>query len=162
MRAFLLVMISLATLAVSAVSAAAQKNFPSAEVFGGYQFTHLEPSLDANGWNAAITGNVNRWFGVTADFSGAYKNGGHIYTYMFGPSFTSRVERLSAFGHVLAGGAASGESNAFSIAMGGGIDVSAGRHLAVRLIQADWLVFRSGGVTDKRNARVSTGVVFRF
>jgi hypothetical protein len=159
MRSFLLLIISLVAFALSA---AAQKDISGAEIFGGYQFTHFEPSVDANGWNAAITGNVNRWFGVTSDFSGAYKNGGHIYTYMFGPSFTSRVERVSVFGHVLAGGATSGESNAFSIAMGGGIDVSAGRHLAVRLIQADWLVFRSGGFTDKRNARVSAGVVLRF
>ncbi len=54
MRKLLLVTSSLMAFALSA---AAQKEFPSAEVFGGYQFTHLQPSLDANGWNAAVTGN---------------------------------------------------------------------------------------------------------
>ncbi len=62
------------SLAVFVLPAAAQKEFPRAEVFGGYQFLHLYPSLNANGWNAAVNGNVNRWFGVTADFSGSYKN----------------------------------------------------------------------------------------
>jgi hypothetical protein len=43
------------------------------------------------------------------------------------------------------------------MALGGGIDVSVGDHFAVRLIQGDWLLFRSGGITDKKNGRVSAG-----
>ena len=89
------------------LSAAAQNGCPTVEIFGGYQFTHLEPTLDANGWGAAVNGNFNRWLGVTADFSGTYKNSAHIYTYMFGPSFTARTGRVSAFGHTLLGGATS-------------------------------------------------------
>ena len=34
-------------------TAAAQR----VEIFGGYQFTHLQPSYNANGWNASLTGN---------------------------------------------------------------------------------------------------------
>ena len=159
MRKLLLVTFSLMAFALSAT---AQKEFPSAEVFGGYQFTHLQPSLDANGWNAAVSGNFNHWFGITADFSGAYKSGGHIYTYMFGPSLTSRSGRVSAFGHALFGGATAGDSSAFSTGLGGGIDVKAGPHFAVRLIQADWLLFPSGGFTDRKNACVSAGIVLHF
>jgi hypothetical protein len=48
------------------------------------------------------------------------------------------------------------------MAFGGGLDVNAGNHLAWRMVQADWLLFRSGGETDKKNVRVSTGLVFRF
>ena len=143
----------------------AQQEFPRAEVFGGYQFVHFTPSVNANGWNAAVNGNLNRWFGVTADFSGAYKNGGHMYTYMFGPTLSARSGRVTPFAHALFGGASvggGGSASAFSMAFGGGLDVNAGSHLALRLVQADWLLFRSGGVTDKKNVRVSTGLVFRF
>lgn len=143
------------------------QDYPKGELFGGYQFTHLEPNLNANGWNASITGNANRWFGVTADFGGAYKNGGRIHTVMAGPVFSLRQsEKVTPFAHVLLGAAvASGggtSSTAFATAVGGGLDVKVNEHVAVRLVQADWLLFRSGGITDKKNARVSAGIVFRF
>jgi opacity protein-like surface antigen len=147
---------------VLALPAAAQKDFPKAEIFGGYQFVHLNPSLNASGWNAAVNGNVNRWFGITADFSGVYKNGGHLYTYMFGPTLSTRTGPITAFAHTLLGGATDGDDSAFSMAVGAGADVNAGDHFAIRLVQADWMLFRSGGFTAKKNGRVSAGVVFRF
>ena len=52
-------------------SAAAQR----VEIFGGYQFTHLQPAYNANGWNASLTGNFKHVLGITGDFSGAYNNG---------------------------------------------------------------------------------------
>jgi hypothetical protein len=72
-----LLMIAVAV-SVLALPAPAQRDFPRAEAFAGYQFVHLNPSLNASGWNAAVNGNVNRWFGITADFSGVYKHGGAI------------------------------------------------------------------------------------
>src|SRR5215469_3692909 len=51
------------------------------DLFGGYQYTHLQPNLNLNGWNASVTGNFNSWFGVKLDFSGAYKSGGKMQTY---------------------------------------------------------------------------------
>lgn len=44
---------------------------------------------------------------------------------------------------------------------GGGVDMGSGK-LAFRLVQADWLITHFDGFTDKNNARVSTGVLFRF
>ena len=145
----------------------AQEEYPRAEVFGGYQFAHLTPSINANGWNAALNGNLNRWFGVTADFAGSYKNGGHMYTYMFGPTFSARTKNVTPFAHALFGGATlggggGGTSGAFSMGLGGGVDVNAGKHLSLRLVQADGLLLHSGGDTAKKNVRVSTGLVFRF
>jgi hypothetical protein len=134
------------------------------EVFGGYQFVHFD-SINANGWNGAITGNVNRWLGVTGDFSGTYKGGGRLYSYMGGPTFSLRTKRVTPFTHVLFGGATACESgcgSAFTMALGGGLDVNASNRFALRLVQADWMLFRAGGFTDKKNVRVSTGVVFRF
>jgi len=65
-----------------------------------------------HGWNGSITGNVNKWFGVTADFSGHY--GGSIdedgfdekqrvHSYLFGPRVAARKKRVMAFAHALFG-----------------------------------------------------------
>lgn len=151
---------------VCSLTAAAQDH-PRGEIYGGYQFAHFNPDINASGWNASIAGNVNSWFGVKADFSGAYKNGGKLHTAMAGPVFSYRKsERVTPFAHVLIGGAvASGggiSENGFAMAVGGGLDVNLNKHIAWRLVQGDWLMFRAGGETDKKNARVSTGIVFRF
>jgi len=145
---------------------AVAQDHPKVELFGGYQYTHLEPSLNAHGWNASITGNMNHWFGLAADFSGAYKSGFKFHTYMFGPVIAARQsERVTPFVHALFGGAhaSNGVSfNGFSMALGGGLDVKVNNNVAVRFVQADWLLTRFEGITDKKNVRVSTGIVFRF
>ena len=151
---------------VCSLTAAAQDH-PKVDLFGGYQFTHFNPNVNANGWNSSIAGNVNSWFGVAADFSGAYKNGGKLHTAMVGPVFSYRKsERITPFAHVLLGGAvASGggiSESGFAMAVGGGLDVNLNKHVALRLVQGDWMMFRAGGETDRKNVRVSTGLVLRF
>ena len=47
------------------------------------------------------------------------------------------------------------------MAMGGGLDVKLTRSLAFRVLQADYLLTRFGGVTQN-NARLTTGLVYRF
>jgi opacity protein-like surface antigen len=157
MRQLVILVASLGLLSLPVMA----QDFPKAEIFGGYQYTHLEPSLNANGWNMSLTGNFNRSFGIAADFGGAYKNGTHVSTYMFGPVVAARTDKVTPFAHALFGGA-SGGGNAFAMAFGGGVDVKVADHVAFRLIQGDWLVFRSEGFTSKKNVRISTGVVFRF
>ena len=138
---------------------------PRAEVFGGYQFTHLDPSTNDSGWNAALTGNFNQWLGVTADFSGAYESGFKFHTYTFGPVVSAHLPIAKPFVHALFGGAtASGggtSSTGFDMMLGGGLDVGHGS-LAWRVVQADWMITRFSGFTDKKNTRVSTGIVLRF
>ena len=137
-----------------------------AEVFAGFQYTHLDPSWNAAGWNASLTGNFNRWFGVTGDFSGAYKSGTKFHTYTFGPVISAGKGPISPFVHFLVGGGtASGAGSTSGLVMmaGGGIDVGGGHHgIAFRLVQADWMLTRFSGVTDKKNARISTGIALRF
>jgi hypothetical protein len=149
------------TLCFLALPAIAQEEYPKAEIFGGYQYLRLNP-INLNGWNAAVTGNFNRWLGVTGDFSGMYKSGASLHTYMFGPQFSARTAHVTPFAHALFGGATVEGTSAFSMALGGGLDVNAGRHLAIRLVQADWMYFRSGGEAVGKNVRVSAGLVFRF
>jgi len=166
-----------AALSLAALNAAAaSQEYPKAELFGGYQYTRIGgvDGTNINGWNGAINGNVNRWFGVTADLSGAYKDFGPIgaraYTYTLGPTFSHRSGRVTAFAHVLAGGfyASAGfrslslGTSGLAMMTGGGVDARVTPHLAVRALQADWLLWRTMGFTERKNARISTGLVFLF
>jgi hypothetical protein len=143
------------------LTAAAQK----AEIFGGYQFTHLQPAFNANGWNASVTGNFKHVLGITADFSGAYKPNLHVHTYTFGPVLAARLPVVQPFIHALFGGitASDGSSNTgFAMLVGGGIDLGMRKGIGFRIVQADWLSTRFSGNTNNRNLRASTGIVIKF
>jgi len=106
MRKFIGLMLLLGLFSLAAV---AQENYSKAEVFGGYQYTRFDGGVNANGFNGAITGNLNHWFGVAADFSGAYKNVSGVdtktYTYTFGPQVAMRRGgAFTPFAHALFGG----------------------------------------------------------
>lgn len=145
-----------------------------AEVFGGYQYLRIEGG-NANGWNAAVTGNLNHWFGVTGDFSGAYKSQDGVsfsnYTYTGGPVVSIRKnEAFTPYAHALFGGfhasagfgGFSASTNGFAMMMGGGLDIKLKEHIAIRATQVDWVYLDSNGVSSSSNVRISTGVVFRF
>ena len=156
-------------------------DYPKAEVFGGYQYLRLNDVLgtgvgiNANGWDASLTGNVNQWLGVTGDFGGTYKSatGGdlHFYTYTGGPVINlNHSGVVNPFVHALFGGArlggsasgvGSGGTNGFTMMYGGGVDVKMSRMLALRG-QVDWEYFRFSGLNFNKNVRVSTGIVLRF
>jgi hypothetical protein len=155
------------------------QDYPKAEVFGGYQYMHLGGNgldVNTNGWNASLTGNFNNWFGVAADFSGAYKTIGgvdtRIYTYAGGPVVSlNSAGKVNPFVHALFGGAhasasltgvGSDSDNGFTMMFGGGVDAKVNRAIAVRLLQADWVYFRFSGDSESHNVRISTGIVLRF
>jgi hypothetical protein len=57
------------------------QDYPKSEVFGGYQYLHLggissggvtSDGQSFNGWNASLTGNFSKHFGVAGDFGGGY------------------------------------------------------------------------------------------
>lgn len=138
---------------------------PKPEVFGGYQFTSLDPSWHASGWNGAASMYITRWVGVTGDFSGAYSTGTSFHTFTGGPVVSMHKRSLSPFAHALFGGAHSSAagygSTGMAMMFGGGMDYGR-KQFAVRLFQADWEITHFNGYTDKNNARVSTGLLFRF
>ena len=157
------------------IAAVAQERAPRAEFFGGYQYTRFDGGLNANGWDTTVTGNLNRWFGAAADFSGAYKSQNGLsfnnYTYTFGPVVSlRRNETFTPFAHFLAGGfhssAAAGSLSAsgsgLAMMLGGGVDVKVTPRVALRAIQFDWLSLHSNGQSDNNNARISTGLLFRY
>ncbi len=146
------------------------------------------PSFSLNGWNASLSLNPQPWLGLVADFSGGYawptfnlsgfvssfrvKNRHH--SYLFGPRYYYRKpERFTPFAHLLVGvvnsraeiqssqGSISGSDTTFSLAIGGGFDVKASRRIAIRVLQADYVLTRFGGQVQ-HNPRLSFGVVFRL
>jgi len=178
----------------------AAQEAPKAELFGGYSYANFDAGngadrLNLNGWNASVAGNFNRWFGVVGDFSGQYGSQAGVkrnsHSFLFGPRFSARQnEWVTPFVHALFGTTrAHRESdsveparteNAFSTAIGGGLDVKAGETLSIRLAQADYFLTRfdeASGIVciqstilpcpttragTQHNFRFSTGVVFRF
>ncbi len=155
-------------------SLGAAQESPRAEIFGGYQYARVGGLLSTNGWGAAVTGNLNRWAGVTADFSGLYKStagiGGRAQTFTFGPVLSVPGQRAKPFVHVLIGGfhasagfqGLSAGTTGFVFMVGGGVDVKINRTVAIRIIQGDWISWRAQGMTENKNGRIATGLVFRF
>ena len=139
---------------------------PKPEAFFGYQFTTMgNPSWNANGWNGQANFYITRLVGITGDFSGAYASGAKVHTYTFGPVVSVHKGSLSPFVHGLFGGAhfsaAGAGLNGMAMMFGGGVDMGR-KQIAVRLFQFDWMITRFSGVTEKNNARVSTGILMRF
>jgi hypothetical protein len=162
MRKFIAVGCFVGLVALSAMAA----DYPKAEIFGGYQYTHLEGGFNANGWNFAVNGNFNESFGITADFSSAhYGPGGGAtnYTFTFGPVLSLRSKKAyTPFVHALIGGDHASGFNGFALLAGGGVDANINRRFAVRVAQADWFLVHGSGSTSSKNLRISTGIVVRF
>ena len=148
-------------LGVLTCSAAAQR----VELFGGYQFTHLQPSFNAHGWNASITGNFKHILGITGDFSGAYENHVTAYSFTGGPVLQARLPVVQPFVHALFGGMKLSDgtsTTAFAMMVGGGIDIGFRKGFGVRIVQADWISTKFRDQTQNRNIRASAGLVIKF
>lgn len=174
MRKFVVVAVFVSLLSCTAF-AAEHDNYPKAEVFGGYQYTHFEGSVNSNGWDGSLNGNFNNWLGMTADFSGTYATvtgvNLHNFTYTFGPTLSLRENKTyTPFVHALFGGIHGTASvsnvsvggNGFASYFGGGVDWNASRSFSIRLPQADWLLIHSSGSTSSKNVRLSFGIVGHF
>lgn len=144
-----------------------QESTPKADIFGGYSLLHTGGFVGDNdsGWNASVTGNWNRWLGLTADFSGHYDNGASDHNFLLGPTVSYRTERFTPFAHVLFGGShisgGGASDTAFAWAFGGGADWNVTPRVAVRLIQADFLQTHFAD-DSQNNGRFSFGLVFRL
>ncbi len=148
----------------------------------GYDRTTERASL--NGWNAAAAINLIRWVGIEADFGGYYGKAAATYshyfvvnyardfnvgTYLFGPRFSYRGDgRSTLFFHALFGMVvlarlpiANSSRSSFCQAYGGGLDINLAKHMAIRVMQADY-VRSSLSSKGESNFRLSTGLVIRF
>jgi len=172
-------------------SSAWGQDYPKVEVFGGFSFGQIEvqepvvntfdhePTI---GFQAAVTVNVNRTLGFVTDFGGLWGDfptgfflGGRPDTFRMlhifaGPRFTKRMGDFTVFVHALPGFArqlrtdrfnTTSTSNGFAVALGGGVDVNLGKHLAIRAVQVDYLPTRLRGGWEN-GLRFGLGVVWQF
>lgn len=150
-------------------------------------------NFDMHGGRGEAVFHFGRTLGIVAEFGGNRITGlptgvsGHLLTYMFGPRFTYRAsEKVEPFVHSLFGGAHvsgsvsgtvspgfefSGSENSFAMALGGGFDYRVSPKVAIRFIQADYLMTRfktninSAGnsvAATQNNFRIGAGIQFRF
>lgn len=113
------------------------------------------------------------------------------HTFLFGPKLSARGERVTPYAHALFGAARrradvlvtpvapappgvgplqfDNSETAFAMALGGGVDVNLTDNVAIRAVQADYVMTRFDGIRDfdplddaQHNARISVGIVIRF
>ena len=172
-------------IAVGPVNGRAQDAAPAAEIFvgGSKLWEHVggsgvEAGLYHNsGVKIAATGNLNRFLGLETDLS-KFQDiiPTDYFRIMFGPHFAYNASsRLSPFAHALLGltrqrlcgptscSLTSEEvgRNAFTVAIGGGLDVKVFRFFWLRPFQADYVhVFFPNA--PENNLQLSFGVTLRF
>jgi opacity protein-like surface antigen len=135
--------------------------------FGGFNDTRLQPT-SANGTPSSV-----------ADSSGT------VFTYLFGPRLSLRkYNRVTPYVQVLFGGIHASDvtlssgcsgsgctllptENSFAMTAGGGLDIRVHRHLAIRIVQAEYMMTKfenhtTGATASQNDMRLSTGLVFRF
>jgi opacity protein-like surface antigen len=158
---------------------------PHYEFSGSYSYVRADSSsdqsFDLHGGSASGAYRFGKWTSIAGDFGGydftPLSNGvnGRLYTFLAGPRFSFRQQaKLTPFSQILLGVARhtadtptnrAGE-NSFAFLLGGGLDVNLKHHLAIRAVEADYLLTRFGGATgnsaSQHNLRLSTGIVFRF
>lgn len=151
--------------------------------FNGSTVSFDEKYQSYNGFNAEFNQNITRHVGIVTSFTGTYDSSSYVnvkngrafnasvqrYDLMIGPRYNWRLSGVTPFIHALAGithmrvnfddnlSPARKADTAFAMALGGGLDVHAGDHFDIRVVQVDYLptFFNS---THQNNIRVSAGV----
>jgi opacity protein-like surface antigen len=145
----------------------ASQDYPKVEVFTGYSYLRGDFDANFNGWNVSVAGNVNNWFGVVGDVSGHYlDNGAKLHSFLVGPKFTHRVnDRVNPYVQTLIGAVSANadflDDTAFGWTVGGGLDVKVHKRVAIRVIEANYLLTRFFD-QNQHNGRLSAGLVWRF
>ena len=134
-------------------------------------------NLNLNGWNVGGAFKVFGPLALKADYadtSGSFQGANtHLKTYLVGPQLRFPGP-ISPFAHFLVGAAHESIStgvgplitmgptqNAFSTAIGGGLDLKVLPFISLRPIQFDYLLTRFNSTTQNQ-PRISAGVVLRF
>jgi len=112
-----------------------------------------------------------------------HNSSGTVYTYLFGPRLSFRkFDRITPFAQALFGGIHASAvtpsdctgacpglpvENSFAFTGGGGLDVKVHRHIAIRVIQAEYMMTRfdnstTGATAGQNDMRLSAGLVFSF
>lgn len=170
MRKLILTIAVLALSTTAFAQRARQKEGSGGDIYVGYSLLDGDTLSKASGFEAALTGNLNNWFGLKADFSANYKSPGgahaHEFNMLFGPQVSTGSDRLRIFGHGLIGIAhfnvdPGPSDTSAGWVLGGGADWKLNDQFAVRFVQLDYHGAKIFSATQK-DLRFSAGVVFRF
>lgn len=168
--------------------AKAQDGTPKFELYAGYDYVRFNVTAKVTGFppsqsfNANVGGGQfeykpNNWFGIVGDMSGYGVMGSNsqlaagAFSYLFGPRINLGHGKITPFTQVLLGGiwatsgiGGGGSQSHFAMTAGGGVDLKVSRHIAIRLVQAEYFMtkFPDGLNNRQNNFRFSTGIVFRF
>lgn len=164
------------------LSSAAFSQESRADLFGGYSYLNIDTNgltsrQSANGWEASISGNFNKWFAAEADVAGYYKSynieGINVsvsdYSYGAGPRINVKQVFLHALigGDHLSGGAlgVSASQDSLAGAFGGGLQWRVSGPFSVR-VGADYVFTRhnilGGSSVTQNNVRASVGIAYSF
>jgi len=118
--------------------------------------------------------------------AGSYTSQGNMFTYLFGPVIKIPIPKVTPFGEILFGGSntngyvnlensiiASGGTiskaptqHPFTMAIGGGLDISVSQHVSLRPGEVDYVLSRYSNpltsTNNQNNFRYCGGVVFKF
>jgi outer membrane protein OmpA-like peptidoglycan-associated protein/opacity protein-like surface antigen len=162
--------------------------YPHSDVHGqlpGAALPFPGTRLESNprGAGASLTYDFNHWFGLTLDTSTHWGSGeatiarriddAAFSNLSLGPKITFRSNHFSPFLEVLVGDHrlmpdAFHDIDKLGFMFGGGLDVNLSRHVALRLIRADYVLssyrYAPSGVptTDIRGLRLQAGLNFMF
>jgi outer membrane protein OmpA-like peptidoglycan-associated protein/opacity protein-like surface antigen len=139
---------------------------------------------DPRGFGGSVTYDFNRWLGITFDGSDHWCCQGTtvaskidqagFYNFSVGPKITFRSAHFSPFLEGLVGvhrlmPDAFHDVSKLGFMFGGGLDINLSRHVALRLIRADYVIsdYRFGAPsvtpdTDIRGLRLQAGLNFMF
>ena len=134
---------------------AAKASHPKGEFYGGFSYASLRlPGLTSRkhsiGWSTGVTGNLTKYFGITADFAGLYKpkcaendvecfvellrateiTNYSSYQFLAGPQFRAPGKRFNGFVHALFGGVRS-KASLLSVATGVKTEFTSGPNFAM-------------------------------
>jgi len=186
------VLLTMVVLLFGGAYAIAQK----AEVSAGYNYLHIDAgagrtdnSLTEGFYVDGTYYLLKSAVGATADFSyntktfaagdfGLTSVDAHAYGFHVGPRVKAHIGRAEPFGHILFGfthlsatpaGGTNLNDNAFSLKMGGGLDIGITHHFAFRLGEFNYWMTKFGvtspvnlnGSGQQNNFTISTGIVIR-
>ncbi|MGH9872172.1 MAG: outer membrane beta-barrel protein [Pyrinomonadaceae bacterium] len=165
---------------------AQNRDYPRFDFTAGYTFNYLEtpaPSStrrNLHGFTLAAAANFRKHWAVEADVTNTTKDtlgvNQHLITYLVGLRYTWRKDdsKLEPFVHALVGGGQLGgfpqiggtrpiTTDGWAGKFGGGLDVKAGRHVAIRVFQVDYYRFHGHvPVGEQRLDNLALTVGIRF
>jgi hypothetical protein len=136
-------------------------------------------------WTATFSSPVTLPNGGTIP-AGTYSSQGDMFTYLFGPVVKIPIPKVTPFGELLFGGsntngysnlvksinagggtiAATGTQHPFTMALGGGVDISVSNGVSIRPIEIDYMLSRYSNpltsTNNQNNFRYVGGIVFKF